>query len=243
MYSQINTNALNQLRNRLLYIENEMRETCKRCGRARKEITLLAVSKYVPDETVIMANTLGLKEFAENRIELFTKRKELEIFKNCTWHMIGNIQSRKINKIVGEFSLIHSIDSFNTAKLVSKAACEKNICQPVLLQINTSGEESKQGFIVDSKLLNRDNIYLKMNELMQLPGIRIQGLMTMAPNIKDENFIREVFYKTRITRDRLQELYPNLELRHLSMGMSNDFKLAIEEGATIIRIGTRLFIK
>ncbi|WP_242834318.1 YggS family pyridoxal phosphate-dependent enzyme [Clostridium pasteurianum] len=246
MYSRTKYNICKtqgELKNRLINIEKEISDICNQCGRKRNEITVLSVSKYVPNEIVDIAYRLGVRNFGENRIEKFENRKKLSFFNNCSWDMIGHIQSRKVNKIVGQFSLIHSIDTIKVARLVNKFACEKQICQPVLLQVNTSNEESKQGFISNFGVLERDNIFACMDELAELPGLDIQGFMTMAPNTNDKNLIQSVFHDTKVIRDKLQNLYPQLNLKHLSMGMSNDFKLALLEGATIVRIGSRLFIK
>jgi pyridoxal phosphate enzyme (YggS family) len=231
----------NELESRWSAIHETVRNICEQCGRRNDEITILAVSKLISTQVVDIAYSLGIRQFGENRVEHFIGRQELSFFKDCSWHMIGHVQTRKVNRIVGDFSLIHSVDTLKLAYAINQVACQKQVCQPVLLQVNASGEERKQGFTTDSSLYGRDNLFSAMEELAELPGIEIQGLMTMAPNTEKRDIIRSVFQQVRIARGELQRRYPKLVLRHLSMGMSNDFDLALQEGATIIRIGSRLF--
>jgi len=148
--------------------------------------------------------------------------------------MIGTIQSRKTKQVVGPFVLVHSVDRVKIAHRLSRDAQAAGHVMSVLLEVNVSGEASKHGFQPEALLA-------ALPELAQLPGIRIRGLMTMAPFVDDEAVLRRVFRDTRLLRDRARDANPDLELGQLSMGMSHDFEIAIEEGATIVRVGTAIF--
>ena len=206
----------------------------------RKEIvpykpTIIAVTKYFDETKLIEAYQDGLRNFGENRvqdaIEKFNKLPD-EIKQNSKFHLIGHLQSNKVKKAVGVFDYIQSIDSLKLAKAVSDEAISKGIVQKVLLQINNANEESKSGYRVND-LLN------DFPELITLKGIKIEGLMNIAPITTDEelHILFQGMYdlKTKLEKDN------SINLKELSMGMSNDYKIALEHGATMIRIGRRLF--
>ena len=206
----------------------------------RKEIVpykpiIIAVTKYFGADKLIEAYNDGLRDFGENRVqdalEKFGSLPE-EIKQNSRFHLIGHLQSNKVKKAVGSFDLIHSIDSLKLATSVSEHALAKGIVQKILLQVNNANEEGKSGFSVDD--LKRD-----FSQIIALKGIKVEGLMNIAP-IAAENELKVLFKGMRDLKEELQTTY-SYELKELSMGMSNDYKTALEYGATMIRIGRKLF--
>lgn len=213
---------------RLEQLRRQIAEACQRSNRDPSDVTLIAVTKYAALEALQEAYEQGLRAFGESRIPTALD-KIAQLPSDIAWHFIGHLQSNKVAKAIGHFALIHSIDSLDLAKKISSASVHQNCTTAILLQVNTSGETSKQGFTADTCRGH-------FAELSQLPGITVQGLMTMAPLTDDEKVIRTCFSRLRSLRDELK-------LRHLSMGMSHDFPIAIEEGATLLRIGSALFGK
>lgn len=156
---------------------------------------------------------------------------------DINWHLIGHLQTNKVNKIVGEVSLIHSVDSLKILKKINNRAKSLSIVQDCLIQVNISKEETKSGFFVDE-------IDKVVEEASKLDNINIKGLMTMAPNTEDENLIRNCFRELKKIFEKLSNLsYNNIEMKYLSMGMTHDYKIALEEGANIIRVGSKIFGK
>jgi pyridoxal phosphate enzyme (YggS family) len=221
----------------LANVRQRMSDAALRVGRAPEDVTLVAVSKTKPMWMIEAALTAGQVEFGENRLEEAWNKVEyaeangLEILR---WHFIGTVQSRKSRQAVGPFVLLHSVDRMKLARRLSRDAEAAGYVLSVLLEVNVSGEESKHGFHPDEVRENAD-------ELAVLPGIRVEGLMTMAPFVTDETLIRPVFRGLRELRDELAVTTPAINWRHLSMGMTNDFEIAIEEGATIVRVGSAIF--
>ena len=212
----------------------ELEAVCGQAGRAAEEVTLVAVSKTVGPEDVADAIEGGACDFGENRPDqLMAKADE---FPNVNWHFIGNIQSRRIRDIVGRAVLVHSLFEESHARKIDDVARERGIVQDVLLEVNVSGEESKSGCSPES-----------VRELMQvcrtLPNVRVRGLMTMAPQ-GDAQVARATFAGLRELRDAMRSELPEDEaaqFSELSMGMSEDWREAVEEGATIIRVGRAIF--
>lgn len=206
----------------------------------RKEIapytpTIIAVTKYFDEKKLIEAYDDGLRNFGENRVQdALAKFDKLptEVRSNSKFHLIGHLQSNKVKKAVGAFDLIHSIDSLKLAKLVSEEAIRQGIIQKVLLQVNNANEEAKSGFSV-AELKNN------FQEIVALKGIRVEGLMNIAPIVPDEE-LHELFEGMLLLKQELEGKY-SFELKELSMGMSNDYKIALGHGATMIRIGRKLF--
>lgn len=199
-------------------------------------VRLIAVTKYVDTDAIIEAYESGIRDFGENKIQdALKKRIQLpeKIKKDSTWHFIGHLQTNKAKNAVGNFEYIHSVDSLKIASLISEEASIQNIIQKVLIQVNISDEETKYGFEINS-------IKEVFPEILNLKSLIIVGLMTMAPYTADEKILRQNFKRLRELRDILQEKN-NTALPELSMGMSNDFKIAIQEGATMIRLGRILF--
>lgn len=228
---------LDFLRERRTEILQRMQEACARSGRSPEEVTLLGVSKTVGVEEVALAWQAGYRAFAENRPqELDRKLAGIEAghpeMAGVRFDMIGNLQKNKINHVIGRVRLIHSISSAQLAEAVSKRSEARGIVSRVLLEVNVSGEESKSGFVPDEALEALDG-------LMGLGGIKIEGLMTMAP-AHDPDAARRTFSGLRDLRDRMRRR-SGLELSTLSSGMSDDYPIAIEEGSTIVRLGRTVF--
>ncbi len=212
-------------------------DAARRAGRYPDEVALVAVSKTKPMWMIEAALAAGQTAFGENRME--EARQKVEYgeengLDSIDWHFIGTIQSRKSKQAVGPFTLLHAVDRMKIARRLSRDAQEADCVLSVLLEVNVSGEESKHGF-------RPDEVRAQADELATLPGIRIEGLMTMAPFVTDESIIRPVFRGLRELRNDLNETAPTINWRHLSMGMTNDYEVAIEEGATIIRVGSAIF--
>ncbi|MBX3011822.1 MAG: YggS family pyridoxal phosphate-dependent enzyme [Caldilineaceae bacterium] len=208
-----------------------------RAGRDPQTVTLVAVSKTKPFSAIEAAYQAGQRDFGENRLEELwpkvTAAQELGLA-DIRWHLIGTIQSRKTAQAVGPFSLIHSIDRDKIAQRLSRDAEAAQCVLSVLLEVNVSGEASKHGFTPTDLLANAA-------DLLALPALQIQGLMTMAPLVEEAAAARPVFRRLHEVRAELQERHPTGHWQELSMGMTNDFEVAIEEGATLVRIGSAIF--
>ncbi len=205
----------------------ELLAICKNSGRDPSSVTLVAISKKQPLSRIQEAFKQGHFDFGENYIqEVLEKQQALENFE-IRWHLIGPIQTNKINKILGKFSLIHSVDTYETAMEINKRAERNNLKISVLLQLNLAHEETKSG-------QSKEDLLNAWENYKSLKSLDIQGLMTMPPLFDDPE-------KTRPYFKELYELSKQLKLKHLSMGTSSDWKVAVEEGATLIRIGTAVF--
>ncbi|MBQ3328927.1 MAG: YggS family pyridoxal phosphate-dependent enzyme [Eggerthellaceae bacterium] len=202
---------------------------CEAAGRKPSEVTLVAVSKTVGPDQVAEAIAGGATDFGENRPDQLVPKADE--FTQATWHFIGNIQSRRIRDIVGRAALVHSLFEERHARKINDVARERGIVQDVLVEVNVSGEESKSG-------LAPDQVRAMLQTCADLPNVRVRGLMTMAPQ-GDLDVARRTFAGLRALRDELQPSFP--DLTELSMGMSEDWPVAIEEGATIVRIGRAIF--
>ena len=210
-------------------ITREIVETCKQVGRNANEVKLIAVTKYVTDARVEEALEAGIADFAENRPQNYVERKGK--YSDKTWHLIGSLQTRKVRDVINEVDYFHALDRDSLAKEIEKRAEKEIKC---FVQVNVSGEESKHGLASEEAI-----DFIK--SLEQYSKIKVVGLMTMAPFVEDEEILRNCFRKLRQLRDEVKGLnlsYAPCEF--LSMGMSNDYKIAIEEGATHIRVGTAL---
>lgn len=197
---------------------------------------IIAVTKYYDESKVIEAYEAGLRDFGENRVQdaiaKFSKLPD-EIRQNSTFHLIGHLQTNKVKKAVGEFDYIHSVDSLKLAEAISETAKAKGIVQKIFLQINNAGEEQKSG-------LSPQELFRDFKNIISLKNLEITGLMTIAPLIDDEKELRRLFQEIIQIKDKIKTEF-GYNLREISMGMSNDFRIAIEEGSTIIRIGRKLF--
>ncbi|MCP4144687.1 MAG: YggS family pyridoxal phosphate-dependent enzyme [bacterium] len=216
-------------------VNNEIATVCAKSGRAVASVSLIAVSKRIPQNLVMEAYYHGHKYFGENRVQDALARLESITEPDIQWHFIGNIQKNKVRKVVGRFNLLHAVDSIKLAERISTVATEMNLVQPVLLEVNASEEEQKHG-------ISPDEVVEAVKLCSSLPGIELQGFMTMAKFGATEEELRTTFAKLRRIRDESEKTI-NHDLPHLSMGMSGDYPIAIEEGATLIRVGTSIFGK
>ncbi len=207
-------------------VQKHIARACERSHRSLAGITLVAVTKGVDASAIRAAFDCGLRDFGENRVQEAEDKiaQLLDLKPDVTWHMVGHLQSNKANAAVELFDIIQSVDSVRLAEILSRRA-EKPL--PILLEVNVFGETTKSGFTMDE-------ITTAVEEIRQLPYLKIMGLMTIAPLVAELEEVRPVFRKLRELRD-------SLGLEHLSMGMTDDFEVAIEEGATMVRIGRAIF--
>lgn len=221
----------------LLKVRSEIANACKIIGINPSQITLLAVSKTHPSEMIRWASECGQIDFGENYVqEAVGKQKELSLL-GLHWHFIGQLQRNKVKSVVGAFDLIHSVDSMALAEKISQRAEALQIQQKILLEVNVGEESSKAGFTVD-ELQNT------FESLLALPGLCLAGVMTLPPLLDTPEEARPYFRKVRNLFYELKNRLPESRQKnwlHLSMGTTNDFVVAIEEGANIIRIGTAIF--
>lgn len=203
-------------------------------GRTADCIRIVAVTKHVGVPEVTDALDAGIVDLGENRVQEFIGKYGL--FPRARWHFIGSLQTNKVKDVVGKAHLIHSVDRMKLLHRIEQSAAAAGVVQAILLQVNVSAEESKHGF------LSRD-VAEALGEASQMDGVEVRGLMTMAPYQRPED-VRWVFRELRELRDSLRTEGPNgVELDELSMGMTNDYRIAVEEGATIVRIGRAIFGK
>lgn len=217
-------------------VEERVRKACERAGRAREEVTLIAVSKTKPAEDIRELMALSVVDFGENKVQEMCAKQEA-IPEPLHWHLIGHLQRNKVKYIAGSAYLIHSVDSVRLAEEIQKEAGKINRVCPILIEVNIGDEESKSGVP-----------YEEAEELVRaaaaLPNLEVKGLMCIAPIVREAEENRVHFRKMRELRDRLKALeLPGAPMTELSMGMTGDFEVAIEEGATLVRVGTAIFGK
>lgn len=216
----------------LASVQARIRAAAERAGRDPAEVVLVAVTKGQPPEVVTAAAALGLRVFGENRVQE-AKAKIPLCPDSLHWHMIGHLQTNKCRDAVELFEMIQSVDSLHLARELNKRAEQAAKRMPILIEVNASGESTKFGY-------KPEGLLTELKAINQLPRLEIQGLMTMAPWTPEPEKVRPVFRKLRELKIECEQIL-GAPLPHLSMGMSNDFEVAIEEGATIVRIGTALF--
>jgi len=204
-----------------------------RAGRKAEDVTLVAITKAHPPEAIRAALASGLRDIGENRVEEFQEKVGLLGREAATWHMVGHVQSRKAKQVAELADLVHSLDTLKLARRISDFASERGVRVPVLIQAKLSGEGTKSGF-------GQDQMVEVVHECLELGGLEVRGLMTMAPFVEDEKTLRGTFKALRRIQEQAVSL-PGYRGRELSMGMTNDFELAVEEGSTMVRIGTALF--
>ena len=215
-------------------VQKKITEACKRAGRNREEVTLIAVSKTKPVEMLSEIYDLGERNFGENKVQELTEKEEV-LPKNIHWHMIGHLQRNKVKYIIDKVSMIHSVDSIRLAETIEKEAAKKDICMPILIEVNVAEEESKFGLSVEEVLPF-------LEEICSYQHIKVMGLMTIAPFVADPEENREVFQKLKkLSVDIAAKNINNVNMSVLSMGMTNDYQVAVEEGATMVRVGTGIF--
>lgn len=215
-------------------VEENIKAACDRAGRDRSEVTLIAVSKTKPVPMLMEAYDDGIRIFGENKVQELTGKID-EMPKDIEWHMIGHLQRNKVKYIAGRVALIHSVDSFRLAEEINIQAKKHGVIIPILIEVNVADEESKFGVMLsDAEEL--------VKECASLDGITIKGLMTIAPFVENPEDNRDVF---KALKDKSVDIaakkYDNVNMDVLSMGMTNDYEVAIEEGATMVRVGTGIF--
>lgn len=227
---------MNHLKDNIININSRIAKAAQKAGKSADDITLVAVTKTIDEAIINKAISLGIKNIGENKVqELLSKYDIIDKKENVQWHLIGHLQRNKVKYIIDKVDLIHSVDSMRLAAEINKRAEKANKLMNVLIQVNVSREESKFGVGVEqcTELIE---------QISQLPHIRIKGLMTIAPYTQDPEEVRPYFRMLRnLSIDIKQKKYDNVDMEYLSMGMTGDFEVAIEEGANIVRIGTAIF--
>jgi len=232
--------AESQLAANLESLRSRIEAAAGRAGRSPDAIRIIAVTKGHSTDLVRLACRAGLRDFGENRVdEGVAKQTQLADLAEARWHMIGHIQSRKANDVVGAFALVHSVDRPKIAASLDRLARDRKLRLPVLLECNISGEASKDGWDVASAR-DRRSLLESLLGVARLPSLDVRGMMTMAPWTRDQALLHRVFSGLARLRDDLQAAGAGA-LPELSMGMTDDFEIAIEEGATMVRIGRALF--
>lgn len=215
-------------------IEKRIQEACERSGRSRSDVTLIAVSKTKPVEILQEAYDLGSRVFGENKVQEIVDKYD-KLPEDIRWHMIGHLQRNKVKYIIDKVELIHSVDSVRLAETINNEAEKRGITANILIEVNVAGEESKFG-------LSPDEAEGFVCEISSFSAIRVQGLMTIAPYVDNPEENRPYFERLRkLSVDIAEKKVDNVTMSILSMGMTNDYEIAIEEGATMIRVGTGLF--
>lgn len=215
-------------------VKNNIEQACMRSNRDLSEVTLIAVSKTKPVPMLQEIYDAGARDFGENKVQELCQKYE-ELPQDIRWHMIGHLQRNKVKQVVGKAALIHSVDSYRLAQEISLQAQKQNITVPILIEVNIAKEESKFG------IAKEDTIQL-VEEIAELPNLMIQGLMTIAPFVDDPEDNRLYFREIKqLSVDIKNKNIDNVTMDVLSMGMTNDYEVAIEEGATIVRVGTGIF--
>lgn len=222
------------LKENITVVEENIKKACEKAGRKREEVTLIAVSKTKPVEMLKEVYDENIRDFGENKVQELTN-KIPEMPQDIKWHMIGHLQRNKVKYIIDQVALIHSVDSYRLAEEINVQAKKHGIIVPILIEVNIANEESKFG------ITKEDAIQL-VRDIAPLDGIKIQGLMTIAPYVVDQEENRLYFRKIKdLSVDIAKENIDNVDMNILSMGMTGDYMVAIEEGATMVRVGTGIF--
>ena len=222
------------LKENLANVEKNIEQACKNAGRSRDEVTLIAVSKTKPVEVLQEIYDENIRDFGENKVqELCSKMEQLP--SDIRLHMIGHLQRNKVKYIVGKVELIHSVDTYRLAEEINIQAKKQNVIVPILVEVNIAHEESKFG-------ISAEDAILLVEEISKLENIRIKGLMTIAPYVENPEDNRLYFRKIKqLSVDITNKNIDNVFMEILSMGMTGDYMVAIEEGATMVRVGTGIF--
>ncbi len=215
-------------------VAKNIQAACGRAGRESKDVTLIAVSKTKPVSAIMEAYEHGIREFGENKVQELTQKAEV-LPKDIRWHMIGHLQRNKVKYVVGKAALIHSVDSVRLAEEISREAVKKQITVSILIEVNIAGEDSKFG-------VSPGETEALIREIAKLPGIHIEGLMTIAPYVDDAEENRQYFSALKqLSVDIKRKNIDNVNMDVLSMGMTGDYMVAVEEGASYVRVGTGIF--
>lgn len=222
------------LADNLELVHKNIREACTSAGRSADEVTLIAVSKTKPVELLMEAYDAGERVFGENKVqEIMDKYDRMP--SDVKWHMIGHLQRNKVKCIIDKVAMIHSVDSLRLAQTIEQEAAKKDICIPVLVEVNVAEEESKFGF-------HMNEVIPFLEEVSGFSHLKVMGLMTIAPFVDDPEENRDIFRKLKkLSVDIETKNINNITMSVLSMGMTGDYQVAIEEGATMVRVGTGIF--
>lgn len=224
------------IKDNLLSVEEKIIQACKNSGRDEKEVKLIAVSKTKPNEDLEEAYAEGIRDFGENYVQELTDKIET-LPDDINWHMIGHLQRNKVKYIVGKVKMIHSVESMGLVEEISKRSEKLGIVTDILIEVNIGGEDSKFG-------LNPEDVEEFVREASNYKGVKIKGLMTSAPYVVDPEENRGLFRQMKsLSIDIGNKNIDNVCMCELSMGMTNDYVVAVEEGATLVRVGTAIFGK
>ena len=218
----------------LLEVQKRMNAAAERAGRKPEDVLLIAVSKTKPVELMMEAYNAGIRDFGENKVQEIL-RKAPEMPEDVRWHMIGHLQKNKVRQVIGKAVMIHSVDSVELAEKIEKEAEKQDLQVDILLEVNVAGEETKFGFAPEE-------VEDAARAISAFPRVHIRGLMTSAPDTERPEDNRKFFRKlSDLSVDMKSKNFDNIYMSALSMGMTNDFEVAVEEGATMIRVGTAVF--
>jgi pyridoxal phosphate enzyme (YggS family) len=222
------------VKDNLKLINNRIKAACKKVGRDPSEITLVCVTKGVDPYRMSEVFMHGIKDIGENRVQEALKKKN-DVLPGAKWHLVGHLQTNKVKDAIKIFDIIHSVDTLELAQKIDKEAKKIDKTVDVLIQVNASGEEQKYG-------MRPEMVKDFLREASQLTNVKILGLMTITPLAEDPEIVRPYLKNLReISESVKNENIPNIEMRYLSMGMSQDFEVAVQEGANMLRIGTAIF--
>lgn len=225
---------MEDIKKNLDMIRGEIAETAQQCGRSADDVLLVAVSKTRTPEEINVAIDAGVTDIGENKVQEIMDK--FDAVKPVKWHMIGHLQTNKVKYIIDKVCMIHSVDSLKLAEEIDKRAAQHGLTMDILIQVNSAMEESKFGITTEETGAMIESI------LENCPNIRIRGLMCIAPFEDNPDDAREYFAEVKKLYDKYGRLdNPRIDFKYLSMGMSNDFEVAIEEGSTLIRVGTSIF--
>lgn len=222
------------LKDALIEVENNILDACERSGRNPEEVTLIAVSKTKPVEMLQEVYNEGIRDFGENYVQELADKIEI-MPKDIRWHMIGHLQRNKVKYIVGKVACIHSVDSLRLAEVINERSIKLGVVTKIMAEVNIAGEESKFGF-------TRDEVFDFAEKVSTMEGVKLVGLMTSAPYVNDPEENRQYFREMKsLSVDINEKNINNINITELSMGMTNDYIVAVEEGATHVRVGTAIF--
>ena len=222
------------LKDALIEVENNILDACERSGRNPEEVTLIAVSKTKPVEMLQEVYNEGIRDFGENYGQELADKIEI-MPKDIRWHMIGHLQRNKVKYLVGKVACIHSVDSLRLAEVINERSIKLGVVTEIMAEVNIAGEESKFGF-------TRDEVFDFAEKVSTMEGVKLVGLMTSAPYVNDPEENRQYFREMKsLSVDINEKNINNINITELSMGMTNDYIVAVEEGATHVRVGTAIF--
>ena len=222
------------LKDNLKQVQDNIAAACRRAGRSADEVTLIAVSKTKPVEMLQEIYDAGVRTFGENKVQELMDKEEV-LPKDIQWHMIGHLQRNKVKYLMGKVALIHSVDSLRLAQEISTQSVKHQTETDILIEVNIAGEETKFG-------TTREEAVSLVQEAAKLPNIHVKGLMTIAPETDDPENNRKYFRQIKdLSVDIVRQNIDNVSMKILSMGMTGDYTVAVEEGATMVRVGTGIF--